>query len=94
MRDQVQIRSDSYDRNTSTILGLQQGISSAIAEQVRTRPSPDRQRALARRYTQNAEANDFFLHGRHFLKQRSPKTFGAWPTLAALPAEPEATMCS
>jgi len=73
VRDQVQIWSDSFDRNTSSILGLQQEISSAIAEQVRTRLSPDRQRALARRYTQNAEAYDFFLRGRHFLNQRTPE---------------------
>ena len=73
VRDQVQIWSDSFDRNTSNILGLQQEISSAIAEQVRTRLSPDRQRALARRHTQNAEAYDFFLRGRHFLNQRTPE---------------------
>jgi TolB-like protein/Flp pilus assembly protein TadD len=73
VRDQVQIWSDSFDRSTSSILGLQQEISSAIAEQVRTRLSPDRQRALARRHTQNAEAYDFFLRGRHFLNQRTPE---------------------
>ena len=71
-RDQVQIWSDSFDRNTGSILGLQQEISSAIAEQVRTRLSPERQRTLARRHTQNAEAYDFFLRGRHFLSQRTP----------------------
>lgn len=68
VRDQVQIWSDSFDRNTSSILTLQQEISSAIAEQVRTHLSPDRQRALARRHTQNAEAYDFFLRGRHFVR--------------------------
>ena len=73
VRDQVQVWTDSYDRNTSSILGLQQEISSAIGEQVRTRLSPDRQRALARRYTQNADAYDFFLRGRHFLDQRTPE---------------------
>jgi TolB-like protein/DNA-binding winged helix-turn-helix (wHTH) protein/Flp pilus assembly protein TadD len=72
VRDQVQIWSQSFDRNTSSILDLQQEISSDIAEQVRTRLSPDRQRALARRYTENAEAYDFFLRGRHFLDQRTP----------------------
>jgi TolB-like protein/Flp pilus assembly protein TadD len=74
VRDQVQIWSDSFDRNTSSILSLQQEISSAIAEQVRTRLSPDRQRALARRHTQNAQAYDFFLRGRHFLDQRTPES--------------------
>jgi hypothetical protein len=73
VRDQVQIWSDSFDRNMSSILSLQQDISAAIAEQVRTRLSPDRQRALARRQTQNAEAYDLFLRGRHFLDQRTPE---------------------
>ncbi len=73
VRDQVQIWSDSFDRNISSVLSLQQEISSAIAEQVRTRLSPERQRALARRHTQNAEAYDFFLRGRHFLNQRTPE---------------------
>jgi TolB-like protein/DNA-binding winged helix-turn-helix (wHTH) protein/Flp pilus assembly protein TadD len=73
VRDQVQIWSESFDRNSSSILSLQQEISSAIAEQVRTRLSPDLQRALARRHTQNAQAYDFFLRGRHFLDQRTPE---------------------
>ena len=72
-RDQVQIWSDSFDRNGSSILGLQREISSAIAEQVRTRLSPERQRALAQRHTQNAEAYDLFLRGRNFLDQRTPE---------------------
>jgi TolB-like protein/DNA-binding winged helix-turn-helix (wHTH) protein/Flp pilus assembly protein TadD len=73
VRDQVQIWSDSFDSNASSILGLQQEISSAIAEQVRTRLSTERQRALARRHTQNADAYDFFLRGRHFLALRTPE---------------------
>jgi TolB-like protein/DNA-binding winged helix-turn-helix (wHTH) protein/Flp pilus assembly protein TadD len=72
-RDQVQIWSDSFDSNNSSILGLQQEISAAIAEQVKTRLSPERQQALARRHTQNADAYDLFLRGRHFLNQRTPE---------------------
>jgi TolB-like protein/DNA-binding winged helix-turn-helix (wHTH) protein/Flp pilus assembly protein TadD len=73
VRDQVQIWSDSFDRNISSVLNLQQEISSAIAEHVRTRLSPERQRALASRHTQSAEAYDFFLRGRDFLNQRTPE---------------------
>ena len=73
VRDQVQIWSASFDSNNSSILGLQQEISSAIAEQVRTRLSPEREQALARRHTQNADAYDSFLRGRHFLNQRTPE---------------------
>lgn len=73
VRDQVQVWSESFDRSTSSILGLQQEISAAIAEQVRTRLSPERQRALARRHTQDAQAYDVFLRGRHFLNRRTPE---------------------
>jgi TolB-like protein/DNA-binding winged helix-turn-helix (wHTH) protein/Flp pilus assembly protein TadD len=73
VRDQVQIWSDSFDSTNSSILGLQQEISSAIAEQVRTRLSPEREQALARRHTQNADAYDSFLRGRHLLNQRTPE---------------------
>ena len=73
VRDQVQVWSDSFDSTASSILGLQREISSAIAEQVRTRLSPERQRALARRHTQNADAYDLFLRGRHVLNQRTPE---------------------
>jgi Flp pilus assembly protein TadD len=69
----VQIWSASFDSNNSSILGLQQEISAAIAEQVRTRLSPEREQALARRHTQNADAYDAFLRGRHFLNQRTPE---------------------
>jgi TolB-like protein/DNA-binding winged helix-turn-helix (wHTH) protein/Flp pilus assembly protein TadD len=73
VRDQVQIWSESFDRSISSVLNLQQEISSAIAEQVRTRLSPERQRALASRHTQNADAYDLFLRGRDFLNQRTPE---------------------
>ncbi len=72
VRDQVTIWSDSFDKDIGSILGLQQDISSAIAEHVRLRLSPGRQASLARRQTQNPEAYDFFLHGRDFLDQRTP----------------------
>jgi TolB-like protein/DNA-binding winged helix-turn-helix (wHTH) protein/Flp pilus assembly protein TadD len=73
VRDQVQVWSDSFDRTSSSVLDLQQEISAAIAEQVRTRLSPDRQRDLARGHTQSAEAYDLFLRGRHFLDRRTPE---------------------
>jgi tetratricopeptide (TPR) repeat protein len=53
---------------------LQQDLSSAIAEQVRLRLSPDRLNTLARRQTRNAEAYDLYLRGRNFANQRTPLT--------------------
>jgi TolB-like protein/DNA-binding winged helix-turn-helix (wHTH) protein/Tfp pilus assembly protein PilF len=73
-RDQVQVWSDSYDREPTSILSLQQELSMAIATQIRLRLSPDRLSALARRQTQNAEAYDLYLRGRNFENQRTPAT--------------------
>ncbi len=73
-RDQVQIWSASYDSEPSSILEFQCELSTAIAEQIRLRLSPDRLSALARRQTQNAEAYDLYLRGRYFWRQLSPPT--------------------
>jgi TolB-like protein/Tfp pilus assembly protein PilF len=69
VRDQVQVWSESYDREPTSILDLQRDLSIAIAEQVRLRLSPDRLSALARRQTQNADAYDLYLRGRSFGNQ-------------------------
>ena len=74
VRDQLQVWSDSYDREPTSILSLQQELSTAIATQIRLRLSPDRLNALARRVTQNAEAYDLYLRGRNFANQRTPAT--------------------
>jgi len=74
VHDQVQVWSDSYDREPTSILSLQEELSNAIATQVRLRLSPDRLSALARRQTRNAEAYDFYLRGRTFAEQRTPAT--------------------
>ncbi len=73
-RDQEQVWSDTYDREPTSILSLQQELSEAIATQVRLRLSPDRLSALARRQTRNADAYDLYLRGRNFANQRTPET--------------------
>ena len=50
------------------MLGLQQELSTAIAEQVRLRLSPERLDALARRQTRNADAYDLYLRGPELLR--------------------------
>ncbi len=72
--DQVQVWSESYDREPTSMLGLQRELSAAIAEQIRLRLSPDRLDALARRQTRNADAYDLYLRGRNFANQRTPAT--------------------
>jgi TolB-like protein/Flp pilus assembly protein TadD len=74
VKDQVQVWSASYDREPTSILGLQRELSTAIAQQIRRRLSPDRLDALARRQTRNAEAYDLYLRGRNFANQRTAPT--------------------
>jgi TolB-like protein/Tfp pilus assembly protein PilF len=73
-RDQVQIWSASYDSEPSSMLAFQRELSTAIAEQVRRRLSPERITALARRQTQNRQAYDHYLRGRHYWNQLKPAT--------------------
>lgn len=72
--EQVQIWSASFDSEPSSMLTLQRELSIAIAEQVRLRVSPERLNALKRRQTENAEAYDHYLRGRHFWNQLTPLT--------------------
>jgi DNA-binding winged helix-turn-helix (wHTH) protein/tetratricopeptide (TPR) repeat protein len=73
-RDQVQIWSASYDSEPGSILEFQCKLSTAIAEQIRLRLSPERLTALARRQTRNVEAYDLYLRGRYFWNQLSAPT--------------------
>jgi TolB-like protein/DNA-binding winged helix-turn-helix (wHTH) protein/Flp pilus assembly protein TadD len=74
VRDQVQVWSESYDREPTTMLGLQRELSTVIAEQVRIRLSPERLKAIARRHTRNADAYDLYLRGRYIGNQLTPAT--------------------
>jgi TolB-like protein/DNA-binding winged helix-turn-helix (wHTH) protein len=74
VRDQVQLWSQSYDRDAGSVLGLQEELSRAIAEQIRLRLSPERIAAVARRQSEKPEAFDLYLRGRHFANQRTPAT--------------------
>ncbi len=74
VEDQVQIWSASYDSAPSSMIEFQSELSTAIAEQIRLRLSPERLSALARRHTRDAEAYDLYLRGRYFWNQLSPVT--------------------
>ena len=74
VRDQSQVWSESYDREPISMLGLQRGVSTAIAEQIRLRISPERLSALARRQTQDPDAYDLYLRGRGLGNQATPAT--------------------
>ena len=73
-RDQVQVWSQLYNRELTSMLGLQQELGAAIAEQIRFRLSPERFEALARRAPRVAAAYDEYLRGLTFANQRTPAT--------------------
>jgi TolB-like protein len=72
--DQVQIWSASFDSEPRSILEFQRQLSSAIAEQIRLRLSPDRLAALTRRQSRSSEAYDLYLSGRHLWNQLTSQT--------------------
>ena len=74
VRDQVQMWSQSYDRQPTSMLGVQRELSTAIASQIQLRLSAERMNALAQRQTRNAEAFDLYLRGLNFANQRTPPT--------------------
>jgi TolB-like protein/DNA-binding winged helix-turn-helix (wHTH) protein len=74
VRDQEHIWSQSYERERTSLLGLQQDLSTAIAEQIRVRLSPDSIRGSASRQTRNADAYDAYLRGRYLESRRTPAT--------------------
>jgi TolB-like protein/DNA-binding winged helix-turn-helix (wHTH) protein/Tfp pilus assembly protein PilF len=74
VRDQTQVWSAFYERQPTSVIGLQKEISTAIAEQIRLRLSPERLDALERRHTRNAEAYDLYLRGRFLWNQLKPAT--------------------
>ena len=73
-RDQEHVWSRSFDRDPTSLLGLQQELSTSIAEQIRLRLSRDHLREVQQRQTQNADAYDAYLKGRDFHSRRTAAT--------------------
>jgi TolB-like protein len=71
VRDQQHVWSQLYDREPTSLLALQQEVSTAIAEQISLRLSPDRANGISRRQTQNADAYDAYLRGRYQMHRRT-----------------------
>jgi len=74
VKDQEHVWSQSYEREPTSLLALQQEVSSAIAEQVRTRLAPGPLPGAMRRQTQNPDAYDAYLRARYLESRRSRAT--------------------
>ena len=74
VRDQERVWSETYEREPASLLGFQQELSTAIAQQVRLRILPDPLGRFGGRQTQNPDAYDAYLRGRYLEKRRTPET--------------------
>ena len=74
VQGQVQVWSASFDSEPRSMLEFQRELAGVIAQQVRLQLAPGRLAALASRQTQNAQAYDLYLRGRHFWHRLTPAT--------------------
>jgi TolB-like protein/DNA-binding winged helix-turn-helix (wHTH) protein/Flp pilus assembly protein TadD len=70
--DNEQVWSAGINRALTNVLGVQSELSTAIAEQVRIRLSPEVSEAIDHRQTQNPEAYALYLKGRYEWSQLTP----------------------
>lgn len=72
--DQIQVWSESYDSEPSSVLEFELELSAAVARQIHMRLSPLRLDTLSHRQTQDAEAYDLYLRGLYFWNRLSRDT--------------------
>jgi TolB-like protein len=63
----------SYDRSLTSVLALQGEVAQAIANQIRIEMTPQEEARLTRARPVNAEAQDLYLLGLHFLNAGEPR---------------------
>ena len=68
--DNREIWSEGYDRGAGDVLAIQDGITSAIVEALRSRLTGSGAAAVAETETRDAEAYDLYLRGRFLLQRR------------------------
>ncbi len=69
--DGYHLWSERYDREMTDIFAIQDEISEAIADKLRVQLSGEKPRV--KRYTENAEAYNLYLKGRHHLQKWTPE---------------------
>lgn len=74
VKDQTHIWAETYDREVTGVLSIQQEIGTAIAGRVELQLSPQRLAAIPSQAMPSAEAHDLYLRGRYFWNQLSPPT--------------------
>ena len=68
-RDKSHIWGGQYNRKISDLLVMQEEISSDISENLRLKLTGEEQKRVTKHYTDNVEAYQLYLKGRHFADQ-------------------------
>ena len=68
-----QLWGGQYDRKVADVLTLQDEISKEISEKLRLRLTGEEQKRLTKHYTENTEAYQLYLKGRHEWNKRTPE---------------------
>ncbi|MCA1849580.1 MAG: tetratricopeptide repeat protein, partial [Acidobacteria bacterium] len=74
--DGSQLWGEQYDRRSADIFEVQEEIAREIAGKLRLRLSGEEQGRLTKRYTENAEAYQLYLKGRHHWNKRTVEALG------------------
>ena len=69
------IWAERYDRELKDVFEVQDEIARSISQALRIKLSPQEEKAIARRQTENAQAYDYYLRGRQFFHQFRRKGF-------------------
>jgi serine/threonine protein kinase/Tfp pilus assembly protein PilF len=78
--DLVDVTSDSqlwghqYTRTLADLITVQEEIATAVSDKLRLRPTPDEQKRLTKRSTENAEAHQLYLKGQYYWNRRTGQT--------------------
>jgi TolB-like protein len=68
-----QLWGERYDRKLSDLLVVQEEIAMEISAKLRPRLTGEEKKRLAKRYTENTEAYQLYLKGRHAWEKRTPE---------------------
>jgi serine/threonine protein kinase/Flp pilus assembly protein TadD len=69
------IWAERYDRELKDVFEVQDEIARSISQALRIKLSPQEEKAIARRQTDNPQAYDYYLRGRQFFYQFRRKSF-------------------
>jgi serine/threonine protein kinase/tetratricopeptide (TPR) repeat protein len=69
-----QLWGQQYNRKFPEIIPVQEEIAKEVSDKLRLRPTGEERKRLAKRYTENPEAHEFYLKGRYLWHRRTAET--------------------